>query len=250
MVHSVPTKPHGLSIVIPAYNEEQRIGPTLRSLKEHLDRELLDSEVIIVDDGSSDGTSAVVNRTIANWPQFRCLTLPRNEGKGWAIREGVLAATKPNLLFMDADCSTDLAMIPRLFEKLSGENPIIIGSRDKRGAEILEHQSFLREYTAKGFNLWIQLFLLPGVWDTQCGFKMFKTAVAKQLFTPLGERRFGFDVEVLYRARRAGIKIMEVPVRWTNVLNSRVSPLRDGSRMALQVLQLRIMGLPEGKARP
>jgi dolichyl-phosphate beta-glucosyltransferase len=140
---------------------------------------------------------------------------------------------------MDADCSTDLGAFDDLFPRLSDQWPIVIGSRDLKGAAIAVKQHWLRESAGKIFNLWVQLWLLPGLWDTQCGFKLYRSDVAKQIFMPLKEKRFGFDVEVLYRAKRLGYGIAEVPVRWSNVLNSRVDPVRDGLAMAWQVVTTR-----------
>ncbi|MBI2605827.1 MAG: glycosyltransferase family 2 protein [Deltaproteobacteria bacterium] len=230
-----------LSVVIPAYNERNRILVTLRKLRTYLDAHASEYEVLVVDDGSKDDTSTVVAGEISGWSNARLITLSKNVGKGGAVRAGVLAATKENLCFMDADCSTDLEMFPRMFALLNAQTSVIIGSRDVKGAEVVVHQNFLREYSAKFFNLWIQAWLLPGVWDTQCGFKMFRTDVARKIFEPLIEQRFAFDVEILYRARKLGCSIVECPVRWSNVADSRVSPLRDGIAMAWQVVKIRFM---------
>lgn len=228
-----------LTIVVPAYNEEKRIRAPVAALRSYLSARADDYEVIFVDDGSRDATAAAIGEAAGGWREYRLLRLGRNEGKGAAVRAGVLEARKRDVCFMDADLSTDLEMLPRLQSALTDASPVVIGSRDVRGAEVVRHQSPLREYSAKLFNLWIQLWLLPGLWDTQCGFKMFRARVARELFESLEEKRFGFDVEVLYRARRRGYPIVEVPVRWTNVEGSRVSPLRDGLAMAWQVVRLR-----------
>ncbi|MEW6056812.1 MAG: dolichyl-phosphate beta-glucosyltransferase [Bdellovibrionota bacterium] len=229
-----------VSIVIPAYNEQDRVGSTLIRLRQFLALKVRDYELLVVDDGSTDATTKTVEEKIGDWPEARLIKLDVNQGKGAAIRKGVLEAQKKNLCFMDADCSTDLEMLGRLYQHLSDQTPLVIGSRDLKGAEIVVKQFWLREYAAKLFNLWIQFWLLPGVWDTQCGFKLFRTDLAKRLFRPLMEKRFGFDIEILYRAKRLKVPIVEVPVRWSNVLNSRVNPVRDGLSMAWQVVKLRL----------
>ena len=228
-----------LSIVIPAYNEASRIQPTLLLLREYIDKKIENTEVIIVDDGSKDNTFETVQLLIRNWPEFNCIQLSKNQGKGAAIAEGVRHSNKTNLLFMDADCSTDLNTIELLFPYLSEKSAIVIGSRSIKGAKVSIHQNFLREFSAKFFNLWIQFCILPGLWDTQCGFKFFKTSLAKIIFSDLFDSRFGFDMEVLYKAKKLGYLIQEKPVHWKNVAGTTVNPIRDGFKMALHVLWLR-----------
>ncbi|HEV7465515.1 MAG TPA: dolichyl-phosphate beta-glucosyltransferase [Candidatus Dormibacteraeota bacterium] len=231
-----------LSLVVPSYNEAERLPPSLARMREHLDASGEEYEVIVVDDGSSDGTAATAEHAAETWPQLRVLRLQRNQGKGAATRAGMLAARGAHRAFSDADLSTPLEELARLRFHLEGDCQVAIASR-AGDAQIVVHQALRRELMGKTYNRLLQLLVLPGIRDSQCGFKVFTAAAAEACFGPLQTLRFGFDAEVLLRARRHGWRIAEVPVRWSHVEASRVHPVRDASRMLLDLVLLRLRGL-------
>jgi dolichyl-phosphate beta-glucosyltransferase len=231
-----------LSLVVPSYNEADRLPPSLVRMREHLDAGAEEYEVIVVDDGSTDATAAVVERAAADWPQLRLLRLERNQGKGAATRAGMLAARGDHRAFSDADLSTPLDELPRLRSHLEGVCQVAIASR-AGDAQIEVHQALRRELMGKTYNLLLRMLVLPGIRDSQCGFKVFTAEAAVACFEPMQTQRFGFDAEVLLRARRRGWRIAEVPVRWRHVEASRVHPLRDASRMLLDLILLRLRRL-------
>jgi dolichyl-phosphate beta-glucosyltransferase len=228
-----------LSLVVPAYNEADRLPPSLARMREYLDASAEEYEVIVVDDGSRDGTSAAVEHAAVSWPQLQLLRLERNRGKGAALRAGMLAARGDHRAFSDADLSTPLEELAKLRSRLQGECQVAIASR-AGGADIEVHQPLRRELMGKTYNVLLRMLVLPGIHDSQCGFKVFTDTAAIACFEPLQTPRFGFDAEVLLRARRRGWRIAEVPVRWRHVEASRVGPLRDASRMLLDLILLRL----------
>jgi dolichyl-phosphate beta-glucosyltransferase len=228
-----------LSLVIPAYNEAERLPPSLDRIREHLDAGGEDYEVIVVDDGSRDGTAATVERIAAGWGQLRLLRLESNQGKGAATRAGMLRARGEHRAFSDADLSTPIEELPRLRARLQDGCHVAIASR-AAGARIEVHQARRRELMGKTYNVLLRLLVLPGIHDSQCGFKVFTATAAQACFEPLRTLRFGFDAEVLLRARRRGWRIAEVPVRWRHVEASRVDPVRDAARMLLDLVLLRL----------
>ena len=228
-----------LSVVIPAYNEEARLPATLERVREYLDRSPEPYEVIVVDDGSEDGTLRIAREAAAAWPQLRVIGLGRNQGKGAAVRAGMLEAGGGVRLFSDADLSTPIEELPRLRAALGAGAQVVIASRALPGSVIEEHQPGRREMMGRTYNRLLQLLALPGLHDTQCGFKLFTADAAAACFGPLRTLRFGFDAEVLLRARRHGFGVAEVPVRWGHREDSRVSPARDSLRTLLELLVLR-----------
>jgi dolichyl-phosphate beta-glucosyltransferase len=237
-----------LSIVIPAYNEERRLGPSLASVEAFLRRRRLRAEVWVVDDGSTDGTSALVSRHARSRRWLRLLRQPRNVGKGAAVRAGVLAARAPQILFTDADLSTPLEELDALRAALAGGADIAIGSRALDRSRIAVRQPFYREAAGRFFNRCVQLLSVPGIQDTQCGFKLFRAEAARRLFSLQQVPRFGFDVELLYLARKAGLRVVELPVRWVNSPETKVRPLRDGARAFLDLVLIRLYDL-QGRYR-
>jgi dolichyl-phosphate beta-glucosyltransferase len=228
-----------LSMVIPAYNEALRLPRTLDAMRAYLDAAAEPYEVIVVDDGSRDGTAQAAEQAALRWPQLRVLRLPANRGKGAAVREGMLRASGAQRAFSDADLSTPLEELSRLRSRLGGDCHIAIASRDLPGSHIEIHQPRPRELAGKTYNRLLQLLVLPGIHDSQCGLKVFSAETAMACFTPLRTERFGFDAEVLVRARRLGWTIAEVPVHWRHVEASRVSAHKDAPRMLLDLLRLR-----------
>lgn len=228
-----------LSIVVPAYNEGSRIDGTLREARRYLDDQSYSSELLVVDDGSSDDTVEIAEQHAREDGRVRVVRMPRNRGKGAAVRTGMLAASGQRALFMDADLATPMAELEKLLGALDAGADIAIGSRSVRGANLLVRQHPAREAMGRTFNLLVKLAGLTGIQDTQCGFKMFSRSAAKHLFREARVDRFAFDVELLLLAR-GRFKVVEVPVAWRHVAESRVSPLRDASRMAWDLARLRL----------
>lgn len=221
-----------LSVVIPAYNEERRLPGTYRRVAEYLGRVGYPYEVILVDDGSRDGTGRFIAATCELDPRARGLHLSPNRGKGAAVREGVLAARGEYILFSDSDLSTPIEEVEKLSAALlTRQAGVAIASRRLRGANLLLRQPFHRQVMGTGFSILTRTLALPGLYDTQCGFKLFTREAARDIFPRLTITRFGFDVEVLYLARRRGHRVVEVPVTWKDSPESRVNPLRDSARM-------------------
>jgi dolichyl-phosphate beta-glucosyltransferase len=228
-----------LSVVVPAYNEGQRLPATLRAMAAYLLTTPLNTELIVVDDGSSDDTAAVAETFEAGDLNLKLIRHPENRGKGAAVRTGVLASSGDVVLFSDADMSTPIADVERLLALINSGTPVAIGSRAAERRRLVEvHQPLHRELMGRIFNLMVQAVLLPGIWDTQCGFKAFKGDAAREIFTATESDGFEFDVEVLYRAKRKGLKMREVAVHWRDDPNSRVHPLRDSARMFAGLIRI------------
>jgi dolichyl-phosphate beta-glucosyltransferase len=231
-----------LSVVIPAYNEQARLLPTLERITRYFDGRGLDFEVVVVDDGSQDHTLEIARQFASRSQRIRVLHNVINRGKGGAVRRGVAASRGERILFTDTDLSTPIEELEKLATRMDADSRIgvVIGSRGVRGAELKLHQPWYREMMGKTFNLLVQLIVFPGIRDTQCGFKLFGRDVARKVFRQMTISGFGFDVEVLYLARKMGAKIEEVPVVWTNALGSKVSPVRDSLRMFGDLLRIRL----------
>jgi dolichyl-phosphate beta-glucosyltransferase len=234
--------PIHLSVVIPAYNEEARIGGTLARVAEYLAGRDYAAEIFVVDDGSTDGTREVAAAAgaAAGAVPFRLLALPANRGKGAAVREGVLAARGEFILFSDADLSTPIEEAARLLERQRETGAdAVLGSRALPDSWITRPQGRLRRLAGKTFNRMVRLLTGLPFRDTQCGFKLFRGPVARELFSRLREERFAFDVEIVYRAVHRGLRVIEVPVEWADDRRSRVRFLRDSARMAVALLRIR-----------
>ncbi|MEK7481014.1 MAG: dolichyl-phosphate beta-glucosyltransferase [Patescibacteria group bacterium] len=214
-----------LSIIIPAYNEEDRIAKTLRRVVAYLKEQPFDSEILVVIDGAKDNTAEVVNGLRAEMPNLRVIDRKENRGKGYTVREGMLAAHGDIRLFTDADNSTDIAHFDKMKPLFEQGHDIVICSRDKKdieGATQAVPQLFLKRQLGNMGNLFIQLFAVRGIWDTQCGFKAFTTEVAERIFSRAKIDRWGFDIEALALARKFGYKIGIVPAYWINDPKSHV----------------------------
>ena len=214
------TAPVSLSVVIPAFNEEKRLPRTLASILAFLRGRGESFEVVVVDDGSTDGTAKVARQA---GPEVRVLQNPGNRGKGYSVRNGMLNASGAWRLMSDADLSTPIEELDRLKEALTRGGEVAIASRAVVGANLEKRQSSAREFSGRFFNLLVRTLHLPGIKDTQCGFKLFSKAAAEAAFQDARLDGFAFDVEALVRARRAGFEILEVPVTWRNDEQSRVS---------------------------
>jgi dolichyl-phosphate beta-glucosyltransferase len=230
----------GLSIVIPAYNEEERLGATLDRIVTYLARRSGASEVVVVDDGSVDRTAAVAGGFSS--PPVEVLRLERNRGKGAALRTGVLASRGDWVLLCDADLSTPIEDL-ELLESHIGEADLVLGSRAVADSDVTRRQPLYRELMGKTFNGILRLLGLVEHRDTQCGFKLIRGDLARQLFEDLSIERFAFDVELLCTARDRGYRVVEQGVRWEDSPNSRVHPVRDSLNMFLDVLRLRVRRL-------
>ncbi|HEX7901472.1 MAG TPA: dolichyl-phosphate beta-glucosyltransferase [Planctomycetota bacterium] len=228
-----------LSVVIPAYNEERRLPATLARVRAFAASAGLDVEILVVDDGSRDGTREAVLRAAADAPEIRLLTYGGNRGKGYAVRAGVLQARREAVLFSDADLSTPIEELRALWPRLDQGCDIAIASRKMSRSRITVRQPWPRQVAGRVFNTVISTIGVRGFRDTQCGFKLFKAPVARRIFSALKTSGFAFDVEVLLRARRLGLQVAEVPVRWENSGDSRVSFVRDSLRMLREVLKMR-----------
>ncbi|MCA1644944.1 MAG: glycosyltransferase family 2 protein [Chloroflexi bacterium] len=227
----------GLSLVIPAYNEQARLPYTLAQIEAFVCRERIDCEVIVVDNGSQDATSAVVLQASASFAALRLLRTDRR-GKGCAVRTGVLAAQGAAVVFADADLSWSVEDLPRFMALVDNATPVVIGSREGSGARRIDEPSY-RHFMGRAFNRVVQTLAVPGIEDSQCGFKAFRADAARAIFTRQRIDGFGFDVEVLYLARRLGFTIRVVPLRWEHKENSRVAPVRDTLAMLTDVLRVR-----------
>jgi dolichyl-phosphate beta-glucosyltransferase len=218
-----PTGPH-LSVIIPAFNEEQRLPRTLDDVLTYLQAQPYDWEVVIVDDGSTDDTARVVRERIGNSLPVRLLhhSDGANHGKGAAVRLGFEAATGRYRLFMDADNSTTLDHVEKLWPWFDDGYDAVIGSRDVKGAQIEVHQPWYKELAGNVGNWIIRFLAVPGVCDTQAGFKIFSQRCIEAILPALTIDHWGFDVELLVAARRRGFRIKEVPIRWVNAPNSKV----------------------------
>jgi dolichyl-phosphate beta-glucosyltransferase len=228
-----------LSIVIPAYNEEARLGRTLEDYLAYCRRSGRRVELIVVDDGSLDRTSVVVNSFAARYPEVRLIRLAENQGKGQAVRSGVVNAQGRRILFADADGATPLSEVERLDAALEGGAHVAIGSRALADRTVKVHAKFYRRFIGRVFHGLVELLTVPGVKDTQCGFKLFTGAVAHDLFSRMRVRGFSFDVEVLMMAQRRGYTIAEVPVNWTHQPGSKVNLVTDSARMLRDLFVIR-----------
>jgi glycosyltransferase involved in cell wall biosynthesis len=217
-----------ISVVIPAYNEETRIPPTLERVAEYFSSFGKPVEILVVNDGSRDRTASVVRsigeKLSTDQVQFRLIENPGNQGKGYSVRHGMLEARGNWALFSDADLSAPIEELPKLIEAAEkGGYDGAIGSRALDRSLVGKHQSFFRELAGRTFNLGVRLIAGLPFHDTQCGFKLFKREAAQQIFKRQQMTRFGFDVEILYIAKKLGLRIVEVPVRWDDVEGTKVS---------------------------
>jgi dolichyl-phosphate beta-glucosyltransferase len=231
--------PKRLSIVIPLYNETKRFHKGLVVCQEMLNQNP-DWECIFVNDGSTDNTKKLVNENIKEIPNAKLISYDKNRGKGYAIKRGVLKAKKEYLLFTDIDFSTPISELEKLFLHDKNNCDIVIGTRKVKEALIKVHQPFYRESLGHAFTIITNLWLGLNISDFTCGFKLFKTKVAKKIFSKQKINRWGFDAETLYLARKYKFKICEVPVLWENDAATKVSLLKDILRSLNDLIQIRI----------
>jgi glycosyltransferase involved in cell wall biosynthesis len=230
-----------VSVVIPAYNEAARLGRSLREMMFYL-ASYGDAELLIVDDGSSDGTADVAERYLSEHCRFdwRVLRMPVNRGKGHAVRNGLLAAGAPVAVFSDADLSTPICELPKLVDLIhDGDCDLAFGSRALDRRLIEAPQPFYRDRAGRAFNMALRIATGLPFHDTQCGFKAFRMVVCRPIIESATIDRFGFDIELLFVADRAGLRLKEVPVRWHHEDGSKVRLSRDGPRMLADIVTVR-----------
>ncbi len=230
------------SVAIPCFNEAARIGDTVRSTLDYLSAESPDAELIVVNDGSTDATSTIVREALSGAKiQTRLLENFPNRGKGAAARTGLRAATKPIGLFFDADLSTPLSEIPKVVEPVAnGDVDLAFGSRALDRKLIGIRQPWRREQAGRVFNLIVRLATGMPFWDTQCGFKAFRLDVCRPILEKARTVGFAFDVELLFLAYQAGLRLREIPVRWNHAEGSKVHVIHDSLRMLREVIALRL----------
>jgi dolichyl-phosphate beta-glucosyltransferase len=227
------------SIVIPAYNEGNRLAATLEKVLAYVHAQGWNAEVIVVNDGSRDNTASLVREFAEKNPMVRLVENPGNRGKGYSVRHGMLSARGDVVVFSDADLSSPIGEMPKLLEALAAGADIAIGSRWLRAELQTQRQSLLRQIFGRVFNLLLRIILGLKFKDTQCGFKAF-TRRAEQTILPLQRiERWGFDPEILFLARKFGFRVEEVPVLWGHSGDTRIHPFLDGARMFQEMLRIR-----------
>ena len=228
-----------LSIVIPAYNEEGRIVPTLNAIARFLQESGVAAEVLVVDDGSSDGTARCVERFGGSLPGLRLLVNPGNRGKGYSIRHGFRESRGRRVLLTDADLSTPIEEVGKLLPALVRDGfGGAIGSRAVDRSTVELPQGWLRQTMGKSFNLLVRLLTGLSFRDTQCGFKLLDRKAFAPIFHMARVDRFSYDVEILMLASRQGIRVSEIPVLWRNSPQSKVSLLRDSTQMLWDIIRI------------
>lgn len=221
-------KPY-LSVILPAYNEEARIVPSLKRRHDYLEKQKYSYEVLIVNDGSTDKTKELIINQIKDWPHFKLIDNKTNKGKGGVVRQGMLAANGEWRLFMDVDESVTINEIERFWPYIKSYE-VIIGSRYIEGGKITKKQPLIRRIISRGGNLLVQVLVAWGIKDTQCGFKIFAEHAAKEIFPILSMERWSFDIELVAIARKHGYKIKEVPVIWEEQAGSRLRAVKASAR--------------------
>jgi dolichyl-phosphate beta-glucosyltransferase len=226
-----------LSVVIPCYNEVRRIGATLESFQKYLHRQVYAHEVIVVDDGSTDGTADHVR---SRFPEVRVIRYEENRGKGYATKAGMLEATGEIRLVSDADGSTPIAEVEKFWPHFDRGGAVVIGSRALPDSDVAVRQPWYRQNMGRVYNVMLRMLGLTNFPDTQCGFKAFTAAACEIVFPRQRMDGFGADAECLYIAQRHGLAIAQVAVRWLNSPDSRVNALTDSLRMIGEALTIRV----------
>lgn len=231
-------KPY-LSIVIPAYNEAKRLPLTLIDVDKQLSRAAYTYEILVMNDGSKDNTAEIARRMSGQIKNLKVVDNPINRGKGAVVRDGMLIGRGNIRLFMDADNATTIDHFDKMQEYFKSGYDIVIGSRSARGAKLDPPEPLYRQIPGKMGNLFIQMLLLPGLWDTQCGFKAFSERAAEEIFSIMKITGWGFDVEALALGKNLGYKIKEIPVHWKNTEGSKVKASAY-LKVLLETLKIRL----------
>lgn len=228
-----------LSIIIPAYNESARIEGTLKAVLACLRDRRWDAEVLVVNDGSTDGTAEIVQRWTKDHPRLFLIENGRNRGKGFSVRNGLLQATGEIVMFTDADLSSPIEEAERLIEAIDAGADVAIGSRWLDRQKQTKHQPLYRRFFGRCYNRLTRVVMGLPYKDTQCGFKAFRREAAQAIFRLQTIERWGFDPEILFIAQKLGLRIVEVPVTWGHDERSRISYLRDGTQMVREMFEIR-----------
>lgn len=229
-----------LSLVIPAYNEERRIQATLEVVESYLAQYGTICEIIAVNDGSTDSTLDILRECAARSRIVRVLDYSPNRGKGHAVRQGMLAARGDFVAFSDADLSAPIEDLSKLFDEIDKGYDVAIGSRAMRESKLAKHQPRYRELGGRMLNRIVQIAAVPGIKDTQCGFKLFTHEASYEIFSRCFLNGWGFDIEVLYLARRLGYRISEVPVVWAHAEDSKIHPFKAGLQILKDLVRIRL----------
>ncbi|HZP21883.1 MAG TPA: dolichyl-phosphate beta-glucosyltransferase [Terriglobales bacterium] len=227
------------SIIIPAYNESERLANSLPKVLDYVDRQGLQAEIIVVNDGSTDGTADIVRQFARLHPEVRLLENPGNRGKGYSVRHGMLQARGDVVLFTDADLSSPIYEAGKLFAAIEQGADVAIGSRWLCAELQTERQPWHRQLYGRLFNLALRLTLGLKYRDTQCGFKAFTRAAAHTVFSRQRVERWGFDPELLFLANKFKLRTTEVAVEWAHDHRSKISPVRDGIKMGIEMISVR-----------
>ena len=237
---------NGISFIIPAFNEESRIVKILDTATEYLSKDFKDYEIIIVDDGSTDKTKEAVEHYMnSGSDKIRLIKNRINKGKGYSVRIGMLAAKYDLAVFSDADLATPISELKKLMNALLKGHDIVIASRNMKESRRIVKQPYYRQIMGKTFPIIVNILLSMDFKDTQCGFKLFKTQIAKKILRKQTIDRFAFDVEILYIAKKLGYRICEVPVLWIDKKDSKVSPFRDSWKMFLDIIKIRMNSIKD-----
>jgi len=231
--------PSTYTFIVPAYNESERLEVSLPKILDYVHKQQLRSEIIVVNDGSTDGTADVVRRFMSLNADIRLVENPGNRGKGYSVRHGMLQAQGDVVLFTDADLSSPIYEAGKLFAAIEKGADVAIGSRWLQADLQTERQPWHRQLYGRLFNLALRLTLGLKYRDTQCGFKAFTRAATKTIFTRQRVERWGFDPELLFIADKFQLRTVEVAVEWAHDHRSKINPIRDGLKMALEMLVVR-----------
>jgi dolichyl-phosphate beta-glucosyltransferase len=231
-------KEFDLSIIIPAYNESKRILPYLYEIFDYINSQQIRAEVIVVNDGSKDDTAEIISNESRTFNNLSLLNQPQNMGKGAAVRAGVVHSRGKNVLFTDADGSTPIKELKRMMIALNSGGEVIAGSRALFSTETKIETVWYRKVLGRVFNFMVNLLILPGVKDTQCGFKLFTAKAAHILFSNQTLNGFSFDLELLYLTKKFGFAFREVPVNWHNVEGSKVNLVTDSTKMFIDIFRI------------
>ncbi len=231
-----------LSIIIPAYNEQRCVGNTLDKVLDYFRNKKYPIEIICVNDGSNDNTLNIIEeykKINFNKVDMKIINNKNNSGKGYSVRTGVLASNGKYVLFTDADLSTPIEEVDKFLRIIEEGYNVVIGSRDLPGSNIIQRQHIIRESMGKFFNFLVRIIMNFKYRDTQCGFKLFDRKSANNIFPKLNINDFSFDVEILYLAKKLGLKVREVPITWNNSKDSKVRIIRDSFRMLLSLIRIK-----------
>jgi dolichyl-phosphate beta-glucosyltransferase len=229
-----------LTVVIPSFNESRRISSTIHTLKRYLEQHAIPHELLIVDDGSTDETLSLAQSAAREWQDIVVLSVATNHGKGFAVREGMLRATRDVVLFTDADLSTPVEEIEPILRQIKAGFDVVIGSRKTQGSKVIVRQPRFREWLGSGYSWLANHVTGAGVTDFTCGFKAFRLKAAQDIFTRQRLNSWSFDAEVLFLARKRGFRLSEIPVQWRNDAESKVRVIRDVFRSFSGLILVRI----------